>query len=667
MNKNTKKNTNAGSNAGSNAGAVANTNANANNRQSIDKYYNKFLERYKYQLSLNQTLDSPSLDERFENYSSIINTIASDTIIDDPTRAININNVSNELNNFSNELNNVVIMEGEEEEKLKLYVIEIIRKILKLKTDIIENPTFKNISLICTHGVCTTNFFKIPDNLMICILTPLNRVGYYGADFIYNIIDKLKEPKFKNNFLSNPSCYLRDTKNSFLEFATTFYPGQMCNNLMLTISPEENENEHAYYKIDPITHTTSYDTNIDIVSTNETTLLEFIQYKEISGVLFVTCCRSCDLGAKSIIETKNIYILETFTNILNKTIDNPLDSEYNKCNLLLKYEKKLSSYFKRRKINITEHPRYRSIRNNSIRIQRALKKSRKTNRSLSPVSPNTRMNIEQYYIQLFNNEDSISAIKLILLSDLTDKQKYDELNKYFYLNIIGNIIIKEPKLIFSYLFEFFNKSLNNDEKAINYLVSYIFYIKSINESSYFNIMLNSYQKDPLMKNITTLHLSGDISYINLILVDICRGHSFPKIESVKNLNISDNKNLMILDLGLVISTYSKSLEKIDAHNCNILFVTKNILKLDNLQEINLKLNGKLSFDKTILENLDRNPNNYTQTEKTCLQKYLDSFSYSYYGYDGYGYDDDDDDDNKMLSSADISKRPDKHFLFLDYY
>jgi len=577
------------------------------------------LKRYKYQLSLNQTADSPSVDERFENYSRIINTIAGERISEGMTRVIKYNN---------NEFNNVVIMEGEEKDKLKFYAIKIISKILKLKTDILQKQkqNFAKMSLIATHGGCTRDFVKIPDNLMVCLLTPLNRLAQYNELFLDNIINKLKEPNFNDKFLSNPSCYLRDTENSFLEFATTFYPGQMCNDIALSIGKDEfGKYGLGYYDFDS-SNKLRRDNNIvasqsSVPIDQRTTLSKFIEDKRISGILFVTGCRSCDFDVSLINETQKIYILETFTNILNKTIDNPEYSKYNKCNFKTKYEQiSDKSYYKARKLNTIKHSTLQPLQKASADIQMELKRRKNFNKSLSPVSPNTPITIEQYYKQILDNDDSISsAIKLILLSTSTDKIKYDTLNEsYFSLNIIKDNRIHDPKKIVSLLFNIFNKSLENDEKATNYLVSYIFYIQSINDSRYFDLMLDSYQKDPLMKNITTLHLSGDIRTMNEIFHNIY----LSRINTFKFLDISNNKNLMTLEFGLSLECF-ENLEKIDAHNCNILFVTKDILELNNLKEINLSENKKFSLKKTIFDNLGRNPNNYKTKEISYLTNFPD--------------------------------------------
>ena len=77
-----------------------NTKKNAMNARNlrqieIDKYYDIFLKRYKYQLSLNQTADSPSLDERFKNYSKIINTISRQSIVNTVKQFFGVNNKTN--------------------------------------------------------------------------------------------------------------------------------------------------------------------------------------------------------------------------------------------------------------------------------------------------------------------------------------------------------------------------------------------------------------------------------------------------------------------------------------------------------------------------------------------------------------------------------------------
>jgi hypothetical protein len=588
------------------------TKKNVNNarQKKIDEYYDIFLKRYKYQLSLNQTADSPSLDERFENYSKIINTIAGETIVIGRTRQIRYNNNNNINNDFKN---NVVLdlknNKGEEEDKLKYYTIKIIKKILKVKENILINPIFKNMSLISTHGNVTTDFFKIPDNLIICILTPLNRLAIIGEEFVNNIIDKLKEPYFNNSFLSNPSCYLRDTENSFLEFATTFYPGQMCNDLSLSIDSVEKRNEMAYFKIDPSNPTTLPDTNIG-ASTNSTTLSELIKYKNISGILFVTCCRSCDSDVSLIEKTKKIYILETFTNILNKTIDNLEDSNYNSCNLLTKYEKPIGKeYVKARNINVLKYSQYpvlQTMKNKSVNIRKTLQTNSKIrNNALHVVAPERRT--RHKYQQILVNAGDILHINKILFSNITYKEKYKQLNNFFNLDKIKSELNDDELNI---LIEIFKKSLNNNVYSVSYLVSYIFYNYSINHRLPY---LQTYATNQLFKDTTGLFLSGDMTYIQIVYC-LLNLKKF-KFISIEFLDISDNNNLMFLPVDVL----PKTLRKLYANNCNILFLQKSILNLNYLDEINLDGNPKLSFNKTSFDNIDSN-NKYEPEEKECIKR-----------------------------------------------
>lgn len=587
------------------------------------------MKRYKEQLSLNQTADSPPLKERFENYSIIINEIADESIVHGKTRQITYNNnINNTTNNRYKKF--VITTNGVEEDKLKYYAIKIIKKILKVKENILKNPIpiFKNMSLISTHGKCTTNFFKIPDNLMICILTPLNRIATYSQDFIDEILGNLELPDFNNNFLSNPSCYLRNIGNSFLEFAKTFYPGQMCNDLQLSIVPAEMRNYHSYFKINTSINPFASlpgDDNIDATGSNSTTLSEFIKYKKISGILFVTCCRSCDLSVELIEETNKIYILETFTNILNKTIDNPEDSKYYGCNLLLKYTKHIAKYYKKSRNSNTnlfkELVPHKKIGEN---IKTRLNSNpRIRNKSLSP-KPNKIHNI----------------IQLILLSDSTDKQKYENIDKLIYKQLNLNIKqgLEESEL--NSLLEIFKKSLeglnDNNEMAINYFWSCIFYnywfdTQDTQDTDYIANIIDIYQKNPLMRDMTTLYLSGCIySKPNSTSVIIANffyrySDSFP----VKCLNISDNKELKYLYFGMK----PKSLEKIDAHNCGFYIIDKRILELDNLKEINLDGNSNLSFDEKIFDNIQNN-DKYTLEDKEYIKSILD-YQLDIYNNDPY--------------------------------
>ena len=550
-----------------------NTKKNAMNARNlrqieIDKYYDIFLKRYKYQLSLNQTADSPSLDERFKNYSKIINTISRQSIVNTVKQFFGVNNKL----------------------LLEKYVKLIIQSVLKVKANILQNPTFKNMSLICTHGACTTQFFKIPNNLMICILSPLNRSLFLNrAAFFYeDFIDNLKEPHFNNSFLSNPSCYLRDTENSFLEFATTFYPGQMCNDLELSINPTEMRNYVGYYKIDPSNPNTLPDTNIDRESTYITTLSELIKYKNISGILFVTCCRSCDLDVTLIDETKKIYILETFTNILNKTIDNPRNIEYNRCNLLIKYNPINPLYYeKTRNINTVKHPHLTRHKNIGISIRKTLKNNKKGNKSLSPISPETRKELPNIFAR-----------------DSTDKTKYEELNKILLLNdskVRSEFNIDDLNFLFN-SFKHSKFNLSNYEKVTNYVWSYIFYnyfiipdngVELRNNIVFINKLMNDENKNKDMTKITGLYFSGDISNNNLRFIFTRLNFFSPLHVLFKKLDISHNNSLMSLNF----IEMPKSLEIIWAYDCNILFIEKSILDLYNLKEMYIFNNFNISFSR----------------------------------------------------------------------
>lgn len=602
----------------------------------INNYYDKFLQRYKYQLSLNQTVNSLSLDERFDAYTNIINNIVGEKITKGHSRVVNYNNYNN---NNNNKPSNAVLESGNETDKLKYYTIKIIKKILKVKTNITINPTFKQMSCISLHGGCTTKYFKIPNNLIICLLTPLNRVSIISNLFINTLIENIQQRDFNTNFLNNPSCYLRDTEYSLLQFATIFYPGQMCNDLVLSIDPREKNRDNGYYKFDLSNpsnpsnlsnHTIVPDTNIDEKLTNNTTLSSFIKYKQVSGVLFVHCCRSCDLDVSLIPETQKIYILETFTNVLNKTIDNPEDIKYYKCNLLLYKNSNIAPRDRiTRKIrnlantNVPNPKLLQTLRNIGKKTQKQLQTNTATNKSLSPISQSTFFSIKDYYNALLINDTFILDVKNILKSNITDKEKYEEFNKFLYVyKLLGLQDINA-------LFKIFNKSLDyNENNAINYLCSYVYYYFIIIVNSNINILKSFLNKNKM----TTLYLSGDISYQNII--KMCLFLQTNKI-LITYLNISDNKNLMSLDFVSKLST----LEKIDAHNCNILFVEESVLDLNNLKEINLDENKNLSFNKhSIIGN--------TKEEEDYIVSHVPS---------------------KMLSYDDISfKTHPKYSIFLKY-
>ena len=175
------------------------------------------------------------------------------------------------------------------------------------------------------------------------------------------------------------------------------------------------------------------------------------------------------------------------------------------------------------------------------------------------------------------------------------KQKYDTLNQLFLLDRISLSYTSIPILL-----NIFNPSLNNDD-YVNYLCSYIIYnkLRFHNLQSIFVIGIKKYL---YKKKITTLYLSGDIPIDNII--NACTKLS--AFDKIICLNISDNKNLMSLDFVNNLP----NLETINAQNCNILFVEKTLLELNNLKKINLDGNNKLSFDNL----LELNEDTYTLDE-----------------------------------------------------
>lgn len=616
--------------------------------EDIDKYYNKFLERYKNNLDSSQTPFLPSANERFENYSIIINNIANERI-----------RTEQEDISYDNDFNNVIVSQELETDKLQYYVKPMINKILQIKQNITIN--FSNMSLISTHGSSLTNFFKVPDNLIICILTPLNRIASYDASFVNLIIDKIRNLNFRNNFLQNPSCYLRDTKNSFLEYATCFYPGQMCNNLELAYQSSElsliQNRGFGYFDNNYLNQNTKF-IDYNLGGTSRTILLEdktsdilfqnnlsdFITYKKMNGVLFVTCCRSCDLDVSLIYETSKIYIYEKFINILNKTIDNLDNSEYNKCNLLLKNKnntrnKNRASYYKSGNLPqkfVNEYPTILiplKDRGNSIRRELQSNPTIR-NKALSPQSNKKRKPLLQYYTDFFVNSDNRDHILNIITAIDTNKNQFDKLNKILFLDYTELNNYEFDCLIIN-----FTLIMNNNPvSAINYLFSYIYYNFNNPNSTvdpnhyniiaqfFYNTLYNMGTGTPIRIPITELHLSGDILPAEFE-IDMSLGIN-SLLTTIKVLDISGNKRLRSIT---PFTTNCKNLTTIKANDCNIYFLNKNILDLIDLNDINLDNNPKLSFNNLATSKVLYTPTDMeylltlTQQEKAEHLIYNDSF------------------------------------------
>jgi len=509
-----------------------------------------------------------------------------------------------------------------------------------------------------SHGNSSLDFFVVPENVIICLITPLNRLAYINNPTNYHkIINIITEANFKKELLENMSCFGKNIEQHLLQYATFFYPGQTCNNILLYLEPNDNCYKYGYSGLLNNEHLVNYpyksyadfyfpeissrspnaitsDLILSNTDANNSNLKDFISYKNINGILFFTGCRSCDnIGNTNLQLTKNIYINENFYSILNKTIDNFNDINYNKCNVITdKIVEPYKFFGKARNIKLIKEYNTNSLRKartNGIFIKQQLNKPGSiANKSLSPVNKlNNSNKIVNYYDTLLNDPHKLTKhieevgikekLETNYFSYLNYTEFYDELNKILLIDIINLQDKLDDYNTLSRINNIIQIIKNDDYFDDNILLSFLIY-NCIKYIKYF--LINVINNNTLIfHNIQTksLILSGNLikednyNVVEKIFLDLTP--TFNAI-TITMLDISGNVNLDSIAFGLFIKTFI-NLEHIDAEKCNLSFIPKIILKLP-LKSINLDRNPNLHFgDVKLRKKIQDNLNKATITDE----------------------------------------------------
>jgi hypothetical protein len=164
-----------------------------------ETYYKAFIERYLDYLNSYQTPTIPFAIERFTIY---------------------INNYAT-LYNYTGPYMQYITTNSKNIDFP--FLLELIKNTLVAKQHIINNPSLYKFNLLFTHGGSMFEYFKVPDNLIICLITPVNRYGLIDIVDFNMILEELKNPVSHKKFLDNPSCCYSD--NKILQHKTIYYSG----------------------------------------------------------------------------------------------------------------------------------------------------------------------------------------------------------------------------------------------------------------------------------------------------------------------------------------------------------------------------------------------------------------------------------------------------------
>jgi hypothetical protein len=182
------------------------------------------------------------------------------------------------------------------------------------------------------HGGIRSDFFTVPENIVVVLLTPINRSSGNQICF-YNIKQKIVKYLKENfiNILNNVICLDKGSNEKLFKESIVLLPGQKCNNLILST----DNNKPDFCSITDINedneicrNITNFQTLLSNFCDEENRKLDLQKIK----LIIVNSCRSVDNSIyngnikKNIID--KIYYMENFIYYFNPIIFN-CDTELN--------------------------------------------------------------------------------------------------------------------------------------------------------------------------------------------------------------------------------------------------------------------------------------------------------------------------------------------------
>uniref|UniRef100_A0A6C0HMN9 Uncharacterized protein n=1 Tax=viral metagenome TaxID=1070528 RepID=A0A6C0HMN9_9ZZZZ len=379
---------------------------------------------------------------------------------------------------------------------------------IKKTIDNLKNPENENhkINFLLCHGSPVYSFFKVPENLIICFLTPLNRFSHQdNNEFIYiknTLINK------KENILTNLECFQDNDPYAYdmFKYATFYYPGQMCTETKFSKNKPQTDLKFAIlasglYK--NINNATKPDKIVDA----GIILSQLIAKNTLTGLLVINCCRSCNNTLISN-QIQILYQYEHFINVANMSLRFNDEEKYNNCSA-----------------DVTNPAIYVLKENINLRLDNS--NSILKNSSLSPLKKTQfRENIKKIYANLQS---------LIKAKDV----KYDKVYQtmYTYINT---------------LYIFLQKNHNQDSKSnlLNIIIIYLLKFVNIEQIMSFYIYYIITQFDIIKKNNVNNVFFDDDTFENIIYTKLISSYADNKHTTftiyLQNCEITIFKNTSIL-------------------------------------------------------------------------------------------------------------------------
>ena len=102
------------------------------------------------------------------------------------------------------------------------------------------------VSFLNIHGGIRPEFFTVPDNIVVVLLTPLNRFACLGREKVMelftNVMEYLRNPEQYRSFPKQLVCLDKGSETKLFNNSLVVLPGQICNNMDLTYNESDIRN-----------------------------------------------------------------------------------------------------------------------------------------------------------------------------------------------------------------------------------------------------------------------------------------------------------------------------------------------------------------------------------------------------------------------------------------
>ena len=309
-----------------------------------------------------------------------------------------------------------------------------------------------NINWCLMHGEHTDMVFRVPENIIIVLMAPTNRVLMQEIDNYNTFVSLLKNKDFVREYLKNPACL--SSQNFCFKYTTILYPGQICFDLDLS-GPRVNDKFADSMGYFTLNESGNYKPN----GQSSIALSIYLDINEINRVYFIYSCRACNLSLPSkLVEV--LYYNEYVCNFINKN-KNTCSMKSNTNKMDIQCEKNMFSKMIKSINNNVPKLNFTQINNNNKKIDIV------TNLAftISTISAAPNLNSIEF-IDLFSGLESIGKTNEFLkyIIKVGDHAYLKQIGKRLYINLFSDrLLLKWLLFIKRYFFDSNNNIIFKDD------------------------------------------------------------------------------------------------------------------------------------------------------------------------------------------------------------